>query len=48
MGKQQLPHNELYKLIEVIELPIPTHLPSKEIIIIIIIIMRVLILVKGN
>ena len=45
MGKQQLPHNKLYKLIEVIELLIPTHLPSKEIIIII---MRFLILVKGN
>ena len=46
MGKPQLPHNKLYKLIEVIELPIPTHLPSKEIIIIIF--MRFLILVKGN
>ena len=46
MGKPQLPHNKLYKLIEVIELLIPTHLPSKEIIIIIN--MRFLILVKGN
>ena len=46
MGKPQLPHNKLYRLIEVIELLIPTHLPSKEIIIIIN--MCFLILVKGN
>ena len=46
MGKPQLPHNKLYRLIEVIELLIPTHLPSKEIIIIVI--MRFLIPVKGN